>query len=401
MGKRKRSTSSKSLERKNSVDDNGAEKAIDPIASAVQRPLPLVAQVEQSLRSAIHDNVFPGGRLPTLIDLADQLRVSRETVRLALNSLENEGLISKRRRRGTFISTPAIPLVVKAPKRRVLGYLVEQGFLDECDFSDMNSEVVSQSQSSLILSGAIKEAGNQGYQILTASAKAQELCKAFDELNELEHLSGMILACVEGGKLHKRIVGRGIPSVIVDHDVNVPKIGSVRPDSNQNARLAIQYLAKLGHRKIACAQWQQSDLNPWFLRGYRQGLRENNLKRCRAWEIFVKLNEKGANEALTRLMDLSPRPTAVLCFHNTFASQMIALAWCKGFRIPEDLSIMGGGGEEVRDLTCAQISWQDLGSVAVKSLLRAIDGGKNYKAEHIVLPYKLRPGKTTASIKDG
>ena len=362
--------------------------------SGINRPLSLVAQVEQTLRTAIDDNVFPLGRLPTLVELADQLRVSRETVRLALDALQKEGLIIKRRRRGTYVNSPTVPRVLKAPKRKVLGYLLE-----DYDYGGTNAEIISGSHGSAMLEGAIKEAGRHDYQLVTRSAKPNRLREAFDQLNDLGPLCGAIFACVAEEKLLKGLSGRGLPAVLLDHEMHLSKVGSVRGDSQQNARLAIQHLAEAGHRKIACAHWRQSDLNPWFLRGYRLGMRDANIKRRRNWEMFVELNEKGAMETLDQLMNLPQRPTAVICFHNTFASQLIAAAWKKGYRIPEDLSVIGGGGEEIVNLTCMQIDWHQLGHTAVRMLLKAIDQGEKHEAEHILLPYELRTGGTTAPIK--
>ena len=136
--------------------------------SGINRPLSLVAQVEQTLRTAIDDNVFPQGRLPTLVELADQLRVSRETVRLALDALQKEGLIIKRRRRGTYVNSPTVPRVLKAPKRKVLGYLLE-----DYDYGGTNAEIISGSHGSAMLEGAIKEAGRHDYQLVTRRRQAQ------------------------------------------------------------------------------------------------------------------------------------------------------------------------------------------------------------------------------------
>ena len=89
----------------------------------IERPLSLVAQVEKTLRSAISESAFPGGRLPTAVELAEQFGVSRETVRLALETLQRDGLLTKWRRRGTFINPPRVPskLTVSAPA--TFGYL--------------------------------------------------------------------------------------------------------------------------------------------------------------------------------------------------------------------------------------------------------------------------------------
>lgn len=61
------------------------------------------------MRAAISDDVFPGGRLPTTVDLSEQPGVGRATIRLALDTLQNEGLLVKHCRRGTFISAQEVP----------------------------------------------------------------------------------------------------------------------------------------------------------------------------------------------------------------------------------------------------------------------------------------------------
>ena len=58
---------------------------------------------DQLLR-AIHEDRFPEGRLPPEADLAVQLGVSRTTVRAALQSLADDGIVSRRRRHGTVVN---------------------------------------------------------------------------------------------------------------------------------------------------------------------------------------------------------------------------------------------------------------------------------------------------------
>src|SRR5436189_4748143 len=87
------------------------------------RPMTLAGQVEQLLRQSIAQGRFPGGRLPTEVELAEQLGVSRETVRLAAEVLQREGLLFKIRRRGTFTRAPTVALEIKARPSTLLGYL--------------------------------------------------------------------------------------------------------------------------------------------------------------------------------------------------------------------------------------------------------------------------------------
>lgn len=79
-----------------------------PDSLELNRKLPLWYQVSQSLRASILGRA-PGAplRLPTEERLAAHYGVSVLTMRQALKELETEGLISRHRRRGTFIEPEA------------------------------------------------------------------------------------------------------------------------------------------------------------------------------------------------------------------------------------------------------------------------------------------------------
>jgi GntR family transcriptional regulator len=101
-----------------SVPERGPEPAggaaggatYQPDQLALDRRLPLWYQVSQSLRASILGR-HPGSplRLPTEDALSRHYGVSVLTVRQALRPLEEEGLITRHRRRGTFIDPAARP----------------------------------------------------------------------------------------------------------------------------------------------------------------------------------------------------------------------------------------------------------------------------------------------------
>jgi GntR family transcriptional regulator len=64
----------------------------------------LVAQAREALLHSIADGAFPEGRLPSEKQLAERLGVSRATVRGALQSMEEEGLVSRRHGVGTRVN---------------------------------------------------------------------------------------------------------------------------------------------------------------------------------------------------------------------------------------------------------------------------------------------------------
>jgi GntR family transcriptional regulator len=76
----------------------------------LNRKLPLWYQVAQSLRSEILGRAASEPyRLATEAELSKQYGVSLITLRQALKSIEEEGLISRHRRRGTFVNPQASP----------------------------------------------------------------------------------------------------------------------------------------------------------------------------------------------------------------------------------------------------------------------------------------------------
>ncbi|MFZ4301449.1 GntR family transcriptional regulator [Streptomyces cinereoruber] len=92
--------------------------AFAPDSLVLNRKLPLWYQVSQSLRASILGRTPDASlRLPTEERLAAHYGVSVLTMRQALKELEEEGLISRHRRRGTFIE----PGARRSTPRRLLG----------------------------------------------------------------------------------------------------------------------------------------------------------------------------------------------------------------------------------------------------------------------------------------
>ncbi|MFE9862196.1 GntR family transcriptional regulator [Streptomyces sp. NPDC005506] len=82
--------------------------AFAPDSLVLNRKLPLWYQVSQSLRASILGRAQDASlRLPTEEQLAAHYGVSVLTMRQALKELETEGMISRHRRRGTFIEPRA------------------------------------------------------------------------------------------------------------------------------------------------------------------------------------------------------------------------------------------------------------------------------------------------------
>ena len=76
-------------------------------------PVPLYHQAAQSLERAIDEGRLPrGSKLEGELDLAEQLGISRPTMRAALRQLVEKGLLIRRRGIGTMVATKPVRRVV-------------------------------------------------------------------------------------------------------------------------------------------------------------------------------------------------------------------------------------------------------------------------------------------------
>lgn len=72
-------------------------------------PTPLYLQLQKLLRDAIDARVATADEaIPTERDLAERFDVSRITVRKAIDGLVSEGMVSRRRGAGTFVTAPRV-----------------------------------------------------------------------------------------------------------------------------------------------------------------------------------------------------------------------------------------------------------------------------------------------------
>ncbi len=100
--------------------------SIDPDSS-----VPIYIQIEDRIHSLIAaGQIQPGEQLPTIRELAADIRVNLNTVARAYYELDREGVISTQRGKGTFVSgVPDQKQIEK--KRQKLLHSIMQSALDE------------------------------------------------------------------------------------------------------------------------------------------------------------------------------------------------------------------------------------------------------------------------------
>ncbi len=99
-----------------------------PIAIDVHAPLPIAVQVSEQIKLLIATEYLkPGDTLPTVIQLAEYLKINHNTIALVYSELIETGYLVAKRGRGTFVAESE--LLQKSISRNSLYQVLEQAFL--------------------------------------------------------------------------------------------------------------------------------------------------------------------------------------------------------------------------------------------------------------------------------
>ena len=184
----------------------------------------------------------------------------------------------------------------------------------------------------------------------------------------------------------------------------MPDIPTVGTDPYASARLAVEYLISLGHRKIGYVS-EMGDLGEVNLKytGYKDALKDSGIEPYDAYVTSGYARYMGGRTAYEVLKDSGI--TAVLC-----SSDMLAIGYCSaaagdGRRIPDDISVIGMDNTMMTRLNTPQITTinQDveiLASAAVDMLMTEIaerrKDGTGRAAHMDIDPEIIRRGRCSA-----
>jgi GntR family transcriptional regulator len=91
----------------------------EPFNIDARHPTPIYAQLERAIRFAIvTGRLSVGDQLPTVRQLAVDLRVNANTVAKVYTELERTGVVETRRGVGTFVRTSDLPMSASATGRK-------------------------------------------------------------------------------------------------------------------------------------------------------------------------------------------------------------------------------------------------------------------------------------------
>ncbi len=191
-----------------------------------------------------------------------------------------------------------------------------------------------------VLQGILNKVEQRGFFLLFCYVHKTN----YVEIYKQKRVEGFIL--LSPGSLHHSIIHElqtaDIPFVSTAKVLERPEIPFVEVDNFKGAKIALQHLLSLGHRKIAFAGKPALTSNYDRLIGYKQTLEDNGIA---IEEKYIQTIENSSFESgyhmMVKLLDLKNPPTAVFSSCDIMAFGAIKAIQDRGMRVPEDISIIG------------------------------------------------------------
>jgi LacI family repressor for deo operon, udp, cdd, tsx, nupC, and nupG len=129
------------------------------------------------------------------------------------------------------------------------------------------------------------------------------------------------------------------------------------------------------------------------LDGFRAAMSEAGLDVNEQWLVYGEYSASCGETAANTLLVRKDRPTAIFCFSDEIAMGCMYTLRQHGFRVPEDVSIIGFDDIPFAkymapSLTTVAQPQDEIGAACATILLDLIDGRKPEKL-HNILPHKL------------
>lgn len=293
--------------------------------------------VKNQIRKLISSGQYqPGDQLPTESNLMQQFGVSRYTIRRAMGELENEHYIYRIQGGGMFVdewqtqqqdSNPAQQKVVGVVTTHLADYIFPS-----------------------IISGIDRALSSQGYSILlgnTHNEHSQERVSLQRMLDS--HVAGLILeptlsALANPNRdLYERIEKLKLPAMFINVQYDNSSLPYISLADQEAEEKLINYLFENGHQQIL-GVFKVDDLQGTHrLRGYMDAYASHPDKTIYSDVIMYQSSDDVAKifNKIANHLKSPERPTAIACYNDELAIQVMDVVRSLGLKIPEDISVVG------------------------------------------------------------
>lgn len=257
-----------------------------------------------------------------------------------------------------------------------------------------------------IFLGAEFEAREGEYYILLATVNSD-----FSQNDPLprfvldKSVDGIIIAGKVPQNLIDRILNLDIPIVFVDYQTSTNCCPLILIDNVQGGLIATNHLINLGHTEIGFIAGDIKHPSIYDrLSGYKQALEKKNISiKDSLIEVDAKYPDRqNGYEAAEKLMRRNKKVTSIFACNDAMAIGAMHYLKDKGYKIPNDVSIIGFDDVEVDllldpPLTTIRVPKIEMGAEALRVLIDYLKNG-NGAHNKILVPVELIERSSTKSI---
>lgn len=332
---------------------------------------PKYAIVQEWIKSEIHKGTYKNGeKILSENELMEKFNFSRQTIRLAISNLENQGYLEKIKGSGTYVH---IKTASATKETRNIGVIIT--YLDEYIFPE-------------IIKGIENVLSENNYNI-TLGITYNKVEKETSILNSMinKKVDGII---VEGTKSaipnpNKEIYNqlkKTIPCVFINGCYPNLDMPLYTMNDVEGGYIATNYLIEHGHKKIgACFK---SDDIPGHKRyeGFMKAMHKHNIavnEKSILWYTTEDLDFMFKGEADSLLVKRFESCTAIICYNDQMALSLIRFMERNNIKPFEDISVIGFDNSTLSkflDLTSVNHAKYDLGALAAEALVKQIKTGE-------------------------
>lgn len=277
-------------------------------------------------------------------EIAKLAGVSRSTVSRVINDYPNvpektKEKVMKLIQQHNYY--PNLSAQVLAGKRtRTIGlFLIDSGHVS----TDMISN--------MLIARVIESASLFGYYVLTHIIRDTADTDAVHSIKECFYQKridgGIFIGADNYEPFLEQLIAEGFIVAVIDQNLpghNESNRLVINFDNESGAEQAIDYLVSLNHRRIGVINGDLERYSgPAKLQGFKNAMSKHNLQFVDSWSIPGDFNEESGYKGIYELVRLngSDLPTAIFTANDNVAFGAIRALNELGFRVPEDISIIG------------------------------------------------------------
>lgn len=271
---------------------------------------------------------------PTIKEIAKRLNISASTVSRALHDHPSIGLRTKARVQQLAKDLNYEPnqtaIFFQQKKTFTIGVILPE--LSEAFFS-------------AAISGIEDMAGKHQYSVLMGQSHDREdRERQIVDTMKKHRVDGLIISIAKNTEKYEHfelLKKYNIPVVFFDRIPNLSDIHYVACDMESGTVQAVNFLLKKGHRIIGMVNGPEKLLaSRQRVDGYLLSMKKHRLKFDPSLIESSDLTPEGTREAMSRLLSLKRKPTAIVVFNDYVALEAVQFARKKGLKADKDITFV-------------------------------------------------------------